>query len=426
MSYTGTTPKFESVEGDNIKVDGNTISSTNENGDISLVPNGSGKVAVPNTALNDASTSAATTLYVDQSVEMLDTAIQSQITAIESDITAVENGVSSLQTADLAFVKKDGSVSMEGNLSFFNGTSYFKVTNLADPTSPRDAVNKQTLESVAAGLATRPAVKVATTASLGGTYNNGVADDGVGATLNLGPAATLTIDGVSAWSQFDGILVKDQASSLQNGRYFISQIGNASTNWILTRCGTCDQSSEMPGSYMFVQFGTANQGKGFVAIVGVALGPNSGSFDIGYDSITFTQFSGGTSYTAGSGLQLINTEFSAKVDSSSIGVNGSGQLTTLVKPSVSVAALNIDWSLGELFYKDLAASSTLTFSNLQDGKTISVAIRNTSGADIAITLPTVIKSASFVNTVKASNKETVFTFMRLNGKTYAASIGDMN
>jgi hypothetical protein len=46
MSYTGTTPKFDSVEGDNIKVDGNTISSTNTNGNILVVPNGTGKVGV--------------------------------------------------------------------------------------------------------------------------------------------------------------------------------------------------------------------------------------------------------------------------------------------------------------------------------------------------------------------------------------------
>jgi len=97
-----------------------------------------------------------------------------------------------------------------------------------------------------------------------------------------------------------------------------------------------------------------------------------------------------------------------------------------VEASQSIAALNIDWSLGNLFYKDLSTSSTFTFSNLQDGKTISVAVRNTSGADITITLPSVIKSSTFVNVVKASNKETVFTFMRMNGKTYASSIGDMN
>ena len=91
-----------------------------------------------------------------------------------------------------------------------------------------------------------------------------------------------------------------------------------------------------------------------------------------------------------------------------------------------ITALNIDWALGPFFYRDISASSTFTFSNLVEGKTISVAIRNTSASEITVIFPTVIKSSAFVNTVKSSLKETVFTFMRINGKTYAASVGDMS
>jgi uncharacterized delta-60 repeat protein len=68
MSYTGTTPKFESVEGDNIKVDGNTISSTNVDGDIILSPDGTGKVTVPTQTQGDNSTAAASTEYVDSAI----------------------------------------------------------------------------------------------------------------------------------------------------------------------------------------------------------------------------------------------------------------------------------------------------------------------------------------------------------------------
>lgn len=67
MSYTGTTPKFDSVEGDNIKVDGNTISSTNTDGNINLLPDGTGKVTVPTQTQGDNSTAAASTEYVDAS-----------------------------------------------------------------------------------------------------------------------------------------------------------------------------------------------------------------------------------------------------------------------------------------------------------------------------------------------------------------------
>ena len=68
MSYTGNTPKFESVEGDNIKVDGNTISSTDVDGDINLSPNGAGKVKVATQTAGDNSTAVASTGYVDSAI----------------------------------------------------------------------------------------------------------------------------------------------------------------------------------------------------------------------------------------------------------------------------------------------------------------------------------------------------------------------
>jgi hypothetical protein len=308
MSYTGTTPKFDSVEGDNIKVDGNIISSTDENGNIELIPNGTGIVSVATKTVGDNSNAVASTAYADASSAV----VQGNL----------EDAVDALEAEDLLFLKSDGSRVLTGDLNL-NG---HKLLNVSNPTLATDGVNKQYADSISGGVVTRPAVKAATTASLGGVYNNGVADNGVGATLNLGPLATLDIDGITSWVQFNGILVKNQTPSLQNGRYFISQVGDGSTDWILTRCSTCDQSDEMPASYMFVQFGTSNAGKGFVALVGVAAGSDSNNFEIGYDSISFTQFSGGSAYSAGDALELTDTEFDVKVDGTTVVVNGSNQL----------------------------------------------------------------------------------------------------
>lgn len=74
---------------------------------------------------------------------------------------------------------------------------------------------------------------VATTANLTATYANGTS--GVGATLtNSGTQATLTIDGVTL-AVGNRVLVKDQTTTLQNGIYIVTNIGSASTNWVLTR-----------------------------------------------------------------------------------------------------------------------------------------------------------------------------------------------
>lgn len=89
-----------------------------------------------------------------------------------------------------------------------------------------------------------------------------------------------------------------------------------------------------------------------------------------------------------------------------------------------ITALNIDWSLGDTFYKLIAANSTFTFSNVRNGKTVSVFLKNTSGANITVTLPAVLASGALNVTIKPAN-ENVYTFIRSNNKTYAALLPDM-
>jgi len=176
------------------------------------------------------------------------------------------------------------------------------IQDVADPVNDTDAANKRYVDEVAQGLTTKPQVKAATTANLTATYTNGTA--GVGATLTIAPTATLTIDGVSAWSQYDGILVKNQTNAFENGRYYVSTVGDALTDWVLTRCGYCDEASEIPGMYIFVTDGTVNANTGWAGTV-----DDPDTFTVGTDDIDFYQFSGAGSYTAGEGLTLTGTTF---------------------------------------------------------------------------------------------------------------------
>ena len=121
--------------------------------------------------------------------------------------------------------------------------------------------------------------RVATTGALTVTYANGTA--GVGATLtNAGAQAALSIDSVTL-SVNDRVLVKNQASTLQNGVYSVTDVGSGSTNWILTRVTDFDAPSEMvAGTQISITAGTTNINTKWILSATVSA--------VGTDPVTFT------------------------------------------------------------------------------------------------------------------------------------------
>jgi hypothetical protein len=59
-------------------------------------------------------------------------------------------------------------------------------------------------------------------------------------------------------------------------------------------------------------------------------------------------------------------------------------------PAQAIAALNIDWSTGNMFTKTLSANSTFTFSNAISGQTIVIRLTNTA-SNYTVTWPGVVK-----------------------------------
>ena len=119
---------------------------------------------------------------------------------------------------------------------------------------------------------------VATTNNLTATYANGTA--GVGATLtNSGTQAALVLDGVSLVVG-NRVLVKDQATGLQNGIYTVTNIGSVSTNWILTRASDYDVVTQtVRGDTVSVISGTVNSSSLWMLASSITT--------IGTDSFTF-------------------------------------------------------------------------------------------------------------------------------------------
>jgi hypothetical protein len=133
--------------------------------------------------------------------------------------------------------------------------------------------------------AVNPAVAVqATSAAVlpnSPTYSNGVA--GIGATLTTATTNTsLVVDGYTPVLN-DRILVKNQASTFQNGVYLVTQVSGVGVAWILTRALDYDQPSDMNNTGAIpVVNGTVNAQTQWLQTSSVAT--------IGTDAVTFTQF----------------------------------------------------------------------------------------------------------------------------------------
>lgn len=161
-----------------------------------------------------------------------------------------------------------------------------KVANLADGTSPADAVTKAQLDAIARGLDWKNSVIVATTAAI---------------TLS----GTQTIDGVGVVAS-DRVLVKDQASAPENGVYVV-----AAGAW--SRATDFDDSTEVTAAAAIpVEQGTANGDAVFILTT-------DGAITVGTTSLVFTRLGGsGATYTAGAngGLTLSGSAFSILLDTS--------------------------------------------------------------------------------------------------------------
>jgi hypothetical protein len=253
---------------------------------------------------------------------------------------------------DNTVVRTTGDQTITGNttLSGILSVDSNRIEDVALPVNSTDAANKAYVDEVAEGLKAKPAVELATTANLDATYDNGTL--GVGGTLTANTnGAFPEIDGVTLTSITigqNGVLVKNQTNAAQNGRYNLTQVGDGSTPWILTRCGLCDEAEEIPGAYVFVKAGTLYAGTGWVQIVA-----DPATFVIGVDPIIVTQFSGAGTFSAGAGLTLDGTEFSvsntavtagsygATSNTLSFTVNSRGQLTAVTENVIDIAAAQI-------------------------------------------------------------------------------------
>jgi hypothetical protein len=253
-----------------------------------------------------------TTARARESISITDTGGDGSLSYDNSTGVVTYNGPSASEVRNhfsegTGVTISNGSVAIGQPVATTDSVTFANVTLSSVPTNSTHAATKQYVDEAAAGLKAAPAVEAATTANLTATYSNGTL--GVGATLTAtSNGAFPAIDGVTVASTTpgsNGVLVKNQTNAAHNGRYNLTQVGDGSTPWILTKCVVCDEADEIPGSYIFVKAGSTLASTGWVAYVA-----NPSTFVVGTDSITYFQFSGAGTYTAGTGLSLTGTQFS--------------------------------------------------------------------------------------------------------------------
>ena len=218
------------------------------------------------------------------------------IAARDSVLTSTTN------TANAALPKAGGT--MSGAIAM--GTN--KITGAGDPTAAQDLATKSYVDTIAAaGLHYHDPVRVEKEGTFTATYNNGTS--GVGATLtNSGTQAALVIDGITMVVA-DRVLVYEQTDATQNGIYTVTNIGSASTNWVLTRAtdadsyGPSDPDSLGQGDAFFVQEGALGAGETYVM-------NTEGTITFGTTDITFAQVSSAQVYVGGTGVTITGTDIS--------------------------------------------------------------------------------------------------------------------
>jgi hypothetical protein len=253
----------------------------------------------------------------------------------------------------------------------------------------------------------KEAVKYASIAALPSIiYANG--SSGVGATLTGVALAAISLDSSSP-SVNDRVLIKNQASSFQNGIYTVTATGSGIAVFVLTRATDADSSVEYKtGDSVFVTAGSTLANTTW-AYTGVD------SPTIGTDAITYAQVAGPGSFTAGNGISIsgvsIAIDTSVTVDKTTAQTLTNKTLTTPIISSISnTGTITLPTSTDTLVGKATTDTFTnKTYDTAGTGNSFSIngvaATANTgTGSVVRATSPTLVTPTLGVATATSINK----------------------
>lgn len=219
-----------------------------------------------------------------------------QITITPNLATSASAGL--MSSSDFAKLGDATSEATANKLVIRDGDGQAKF---GTPTHDSHAATKGYVDAARLGLDVKESVRVATTAPLT------IASD-----LEAGDV----VDGVTLVAG-NRVLVKNQSTGSENGIYVVQASGAA------VRATDFDSSGDVtPGAFTFVEEGTANADSGWVLTTNATI-------TLGTTALTFAQFSGAGSITAGDGLTKTGN---------TINVVGTADRITVNADSVDIAS----------------------------------------------------------------------------------------
>lgn len=291
------------------------------------------------------------------------TTIQARVSGVsDTEIGYLDGVTSAIQTQIDSKLASSTAASTYApiNNPTFTGT----VTLPGNPGSANEAATKSYVDNVSAGLNFHAAVHAATTADLSATYDNSA--------KTLSASGTFPqIDGHTV-NETERVLVKSQSNAVQNGIYTLTDDGDPSGTWVLTRASDADNTpaGEIAyGDFTFVQNGTANGGQGFIMTT-------TGTITLGSSNIVYTQFNTGQAVIAGNGLSeptpgtlSINTAITADLSTAQTltnkSISGSANtLTNIANNSLSNSSITINGTS-----VSLGGTRTLGTDDISEGST---------------------------------------------------------
>ena len=158
-----------SISVENIKIDGNTISSTDTNGNINLTPNGTGVVLIPTAQFTNLGATTFSTVNAAAHLDLTGTTFTADGTDTNIDITLTPKGTGSVAIPKVAITAGTVPYNTITNRAY---ASFSDITDQSGSTTVATAVKFGTVEVAGAGITmvTDGANLTRLTFAEGGTY----------------------------------------------------------------------------------------------------------------------------------------------------------------------------------------------------------------------------------------------------------------